>query len=220
MSGTLALVGGGEWQPGCEFDRDLLATSGADEVLVLPTGAAYEHPGRVVDAATAWFAELGVPVTGCMVLGRPDALDEASAAAVATARFVYLAGGSPMHLRSVLKDTPTWEALVEVWRSGGVVAGSGAGAMVLCDPMVDPRGGALTLGLGLVEQVAVMPQFDSWTDDRSRRSLQIAPAGLPLVGLDERTALIRHPDGRWETAGAGQVTVYVDGEETSLDALP
>jgi cyanophycinase len=220
MSGTLALVGGGEWQPGCEFDRDLLATSGADEVLVLPTGAAYEHPDRVVDAATTWFGELGVAVKGCMVLGRPDALDEASATAVGAARFVYLAGGSPMHLRSVLKDTPTWDALVEVWRNGGVVAGSGAGAMVLCDPMVDPRGGALTLGLGLVEQVAVMPQFDSWTDDRSRRSLQIAPAGLPLVGLDERTALIRHPDGRWETAGAGQVTVYVDGDEASLDALP
>ncbi len=54
--GTLALVGGGEWQEGCVFDSELLAISGASEVLVLPTAAAYEHPGRAVDSATRYFA--------------------------------------------------------------------------------------------------------------------------------------------------------------------
>jgi len=32
----------------------------------------------------------------------------------------------------------------------GVLAASGAGATLVCDPMVDPRGGAYTVGLGLV----------------------------------------------------------------------
>ena len=58
------------------------------------------------------------------------------------------AGGSPMHLRSVLKGSAVLAALREAWRGGAVVAGSSAGAMVLTDPMVDPRGGALTVGLG------------------------------------------------------------------------
>ena len=40
MSGTLALIGGGEWSDGCSFDRELLDTSGAAEVIVLPTGSA------------------------------------------------------------------------------------------------------------------------------------------------------------------------------------
>src|SRR5687768_624642 len=52
MSGSLALVGGGEWQKGCDFDRDLLAEAGTDEVLVLPTAAAYEEPQAAVDTAT------------------------------------------------------------------------------------------------------------------------------------------------------------------------
>jgi hypothetical protein len=41
--GLLALVGGGEWREGADYDAELLARSGP-EVLVLPTAAAYEHP--------------------------------------------------------------------------------------------------------------------------------------------------------------------------------
>ena len=35
VSGPLALVGGGEWCDGCDFDRGLLEAVGAEEVLVL-----------------------------------------------------------------------------------------------------------------------------------------------------------------------------------------
>ena len=84
-----------------------------------------------------------------------------------------------MHLRSVLKDSPVWDALVAAWQRGAVLAGSGSGAMVLCDPMVDPRGGAFTLGLGLIAQLAVIPHHDTWSEDKAKRTLRIAPDGLP-----------------------------------------
>jgi len=220
MSGTLALVGGAEWRAGCDFDEALLAASGAAEVLVLATAAAYEHPARSVEAAERWFSELGATVRSLPVLTRPDALDHAHAAPIADAGLIYLADGSPMHLRSVLKDSPVWDALVAAWHAGAVLAGSGSGAMVLCDPMVDPRGGALTLGLGLVEQMAVIPHHDTWSEDKEKRTLKIAPQGLPIVGIDERTALLRDPDGTWRAAGAGAVTVYVDGQTADLSRLP
>jgi hypothetical protein len=44
--GILALAGGGEFQDGCDFDAEFLAASGSDQVLVLPTAAAYERPER------------------------------------------------------------------------------------------------------------------------------------------------------------------------------
>jgi cyanophycinase len=216
----LALVGGGEWRDGCDFDRDLLEASGADEVLVLPTGSAYEHPQRLVDAASAWFTELDVRARGLMVVGRPDALDEANVSAVREARFVYLAGSSPMHLRSVLKDSPLWDALIESWDAGMALAGSSAGAMVLCDPMVDPRGGAFTLGLGLVENMTIVPHHDNWSEDKAHRTLQLAPKGLIVVGVDERTALVRAPSGGWRAEGAGKVTAWRDGDELDLADLP
>jgi cyanophycinase len=219
-SGPLALVGGDEWRPGCSFDAELLAASGGSDVLVLPTAAAYEHPEKAVAAAEGWFATLGGRVRGLMVLGRADAEEEANAAVVRSSRFVYLGGGSPMHLLSVLKSSLVWEALLEAWRSGAVVAGSSAGAMVLTDPMVDSRGGALTVGLGMVSHIAVIPHFGHENAEKVHRSVALAAPGLPVVGVPERTALIRDPDGTWRPSGEGEVEVFVSGQPAGFDALP
>jgi cyanophycinase len=220
MTGTLALVGGGEWQDGCSFDADLLAASGGTEVLVLPTAAAYEKPDQAVESAMRWFTALGATATGLMVLCRRDASEEANVEAVRSARFIYLGDGSPLHLRSVLKESRLWQALEEAWRGGAILAGSSAGAMVLGDPMVDPRGGAFTLGLGLLENVAVLPHASNWSHDRVHRTIKLAPAGVALAAIDEQTALIRTGDGRWSVDGVGEVSIYQGGQEVGLEALP
>ena len=220
MTGVLALVGGAEWREKCTFDRELLEASGGTEVLVVPTAAAYEHPDRVVEWATRYFGEMGATVRGLAVLRRPDANDEANADAVRSSRFTYFGGGSPLHLRSVLKETAVWEALVSAWQEGAVVAGSSAGAMVLTDPMVDPRGGAFTLGLGLMEELAVIPHYDTWSPEKAKRTVDLAAHDLPVVGIDEQTALLRDPDGGWRVAGAGSVTVFCNGQPAGLEALP
>jgi cyanophycinase len=222
--GLLALVGGSEWTVGCTFDAGLLAASGGSDVVVLPTAAAYQHPERVVLGAAEWFEPLGGQVEGLMVLDRASANDPGMAAVVRAARFIYIAGGSPLHLKSVLKGSATFEALREAWSDGAVVAGSAAGAMVLTDPMVDPRGGALTVGLGLVDQLAVVPHFGDGTDDihgqKLERTVALAPDGLPVIGLPERTALLRDHDGTWRHEGAAPPVVFLNGARTDgLEAL-
>jgi cyanophycinase len=92
--------------------------------------------------------------------------------------------------------------------------------MVLGDPMVDPRGGAYTLGLGLIEQLAVVPHHDTWPPERAHRTMQLAPKGVPIAAIDEQTALIRGADGTWRSGGAGAVEVFVDGKAVGLTALP
>jgi cyanophycinase len=224
-TGTLALVGGSEWTEGCTFDASLLAASGGVDVVVLPTAAAYQHPERVVLRAAEWFGPLGGQVEGLMVVDRASAQDPGMAAVVAGARFIYLAGGSPLHLRAVLKKSAVFDALRAAWAGGAVLAGAGAGAMVLTDPMVDPRGGALTLGLGLVDNLAVVVHFGDEHDDahgqKLERTVAMAPAALPVVALPRRTALIRRGDGTWHHEGAGGVpAVFVGGAPTEgLGAL-
>lgn len=220
MSGTLALLGGGEWQQGCAFDKGLLEASGAAEVLVLPTAAAYEQPGRAVETAAQWFAGLGAKVRPLMVLKRHEAEDAENAAVAREARFIYIGGGSPLHLRSVLKESALWASISAAWQDGAVLAASSAGAMAVCDPMIDPRGGAFTLGLGLVAQLAVLPHADAWSHDKFRRTLELLPADTRLVGIEEKTAVIRSPEGAWRAEGVGGVHVWCDGEDADLSVLP
>ena len=216
---TVALVGGAEFSEGCVFDRGLLSASGGDEVIVVPTAAAFENPQHVVERARSWFATLGATVREVPVLTRGDGLIEEHIKAVAEARFVYLPGGSPMHLRAVLKDNPFYDALLSMHDNGGVLAGSGAGADVLCDPMVDTRGGAFTVGLGLVPGVAVIPRANTWSHDKVHRTVELAPKGIAVVAIPEATALLRDDDG-WRSEGVGECVVYRDGMITDLDALP
>ena len=124
---------------------------------MLPTAAAYEHPDRAVAWAERYFQALGARYAASWSSAAPSRRQRQRRRR--PRRPVHLpGGGSPLHLRSVLKDSKAWQALEEAWHNGAVVAGSSAGAMALCDPMIDPRGGALTLGLGLVEQVACCPR--------------------------------------------------------------
>jgi cyanophycinase len=219
MTGTLALVGGAEWTPGCEFDADLLARSGGDRVLIVPTALAYERPADAIERARSWFEALGAAVDVLEIYRRGDALTLAAAAPVESASFVYIAGGSPMHLRSVLKDTPVWDALVAVLARGGVLAGSGEGATVLSTHMVDSRGGAFTVGLDLLTSITVIPRYDSWSDDKWHRTVKLAPKGMTVLGIDERTAVVW--DGAsWTVSGSGTVTVHRDGHRVGIEEIP
>lgn len=203
MTGTLALLGGGPFSANDELDRRLIDLAGATEVVVLPTADAFEHPSRAVEQAKVWGQRLGVGVDGRLVLRRADANESSHVHAVEHARMVYLVGDSPLHLRSVLKNTALFEALGAVIANGGVVAAVGASAACLCDPMTDPRGGAFTLGLGLVAGLALLTEAETWSPERLHRTLQLAK-GFPVVVLPTGAALLRSRSA-WEQVGAAEV---------------
>jgi len=220
-TGTLALLGGGEWTAEARpLHEELITAAGAGEIVLLPTAAAYEQPERTIERAEAYFAELDLPVRAVRVLHRAEAEDKTFARAVRDARLVYLTDGSPLHLRSVLKDSTLFAALADVYADGATIVASGAGATVVCDPMVDPRGGAYTVGLGLVTGLAVFPYHGTAADHLRERSIDLLPKTAVLAGIDEGTALVRDPDGAWRAAGAGSVTLYRRGTEPAERRAP
>jgi cyanophycinase len=96
-----------------------------------------------------------------------------------------------------------------------VLAASGAGATLVCDPMVDPRGGAYTVGLGVVPNLAVFPYHGTAASHLKERSIDLLPRGATLVGIDEETALVRDPSGAWRATGVGAVTLYSGRQSTA-----
>ena len=194
----IALAGGGPFVANDDLDRRLLAAAGADRVVVLPTADAFEEPAALIREAMRWGERMGVVVEALMVLQRHEAEDEGAAAVVRGARAVWLVGDSSMHLRSTLKDTPVLDALDGVLAAGGIVAAVGSSAAALCDPMLDQRGGAFTLGLGLVRGVAVVPGVEEWSQERRHRTLTLA--NTPVVELPTGSALLLD-DAGWELVG-------------------
>lgn len=214
---TLAFVGGGEFSAGCDFDATLVAESGAAEVVVLPTAAAYENPAKLRERAAGWFGALGVGLRWLDVYRRADADDAGAADAVRGARMIYLTGGSPLHARSTLLRTLVWTALVEASDAGATIAGAGAGGNVLCDHMVDVRGGAFTLGLGLTDELAMISRADTLSAERLARTVRLAPPDLIVAAVNERSALIRRSDDAWEAVG--EVALYRGGTRVDLAEL-
>jgi cyanophycinase len=198
MDGVIALVGGGPFVANDDLDRRLLGAARADRVAVLPTADAYEQPSLLIGDAERWAERLGVEIDPMMVLQRRHAEDEATADAVRAARAVWLVGDSSMHLRSALKQTAVLRAMSDVLAAGGIVAAVGNSAAALCDPMLDQRGGAFTLGLGLVQGVTVIPGVEEWSEDRRHRTLTLA--NTPVVELPTGSALLRRTSG-WELVG-------------------
>jgi cyanophycinase len=218
MNGTLALVGGREFTEGCTFDESLV--EGAQEVLLLPSALAYENPAAVIERAIEWFAPMGVTVRVLEVYRRAEAMDPAVVELARGAAAVYVTGGSPMHLRSVLKDTPLLDALIGAWRGGANIAAAGEAASVLCSHMVDSRGGAYTVGLELITTMTIVPRHNQWSPEKLHRTVELAHQGLPVVAIDEATALLLSPEGTWRVEGVGHVHVFVDAARADLGALP
>ena len=202
MTGTVVLQGGGPFTLHDELDRRLLNDAKADRVTVLPTADAFERPEVLIAAAMSWAERLEVDVEVLMVMSRPEAMDEGAAAVVGSSRAVWLVGDNPIHLRSVVKDTPIWHALKQVLDAGGVIVGAGASASALCDPMIDPRGGALALGLGLVSGMALVTQAEQISPDRHARAKKLA--NVPLAFLPSGSALI-HTAAGWESIGQNEI---------------
>ena len=205
------------------------AASGSDGLLVrrraaggfgVRRGAGAAHRGRLRASrapggrAGEWFAPLGGRVEGLMVLARADAEDQGAAAVMRAARFVYLGGSSPMHLRSVLKNSMVWEALLEAWPTAPWWSARrgrpwpspirwwtpGAGAHHRPRTGRRPGGGAPLRG-----------------HPRGRPRREAPPFGAPgpggHAGGRHPRADRAHPRARrdWRSAGVGRGAVFLDG---------
>jgi cyanophycinase len=196
MLGKLVLQGGGPFISNDELDARVLQVMNG-YVAVLPTAEAFENPAALIATSVLWAQRMGVETKLCAVYTRADARENHLAEIVREAGAVYVVGDSPIHLRTTLQETVVYEALEQQLENGIVVAVAGSAA-ALCDPMVDPRGGAFTLGLGLVEGIAVITESETWSHDRLQRSLQLA--NTTVVQLPTGSALLC-VQGKWNVDG-------------------
>lgn len=237
MPGTIALVGSGEYTNAMNTtDRYLLDTVSSvrkKRVVILPTASGLEQgmPQRWNNMGVKHFEALDAEVTPVMLVTREDANNPKVAAAIRHADLYYFSGGNPQYVVETLRDTPAWDALVDGYEQGAVLAGCSAGAMMLGSYTLNVRAAVSgqppqwTPAFGLVPGLAVLPHFDRITafiePDTFQQMLASAPEGIVVIGVDEDTALVRHtaPDqSNWIIMGQQTVSVFRDGERVVYQA--
>jgi cyanophycinase len=211
----LALVGSGEYLPPMEpVDRTLLGRLPAPaRVVCLPTAAGTEGPERIAywsRLGEEHFTRLEAPVRSLPVIDRASANDPALARAIAEANFVYLSGGKPTYLYQTLEGSLAWESIRAVLKSGGLLAGCSAGAMIMGEAFFGFTSQARNPGFRLLPGATVIPHYDEipeWVIAPVRGWIS---GGLTLVGIEANTALFCRAD-KMEVLGSGGVTVWNKG---------
>ena len=213
MPGALLLEGGAEFGGRmADPDREALAAAGGPSAMVaiIPAAAAPDHNAeRAGKNAVRWFQRLGaLQVESLPLVDRASADDPAIADRLRLARLIYLLGGFPAHLAHSLGGSRSWQAVLHAYGSGAVIAGSSAGAMVLCSDYFDPVGNTVNTGLGMLQGTCIIPHHET----AGRRWVPVFQKVLPdrmLLGIDEETgALTLRDQNHWQVYGKGRVTVY------------
>jgi cyanophycinase len=215
--GYLLLEGGAEFG-GWMRDPDLRAielAGGFDAPLrIIPTAAAPDdNHHRAGSNGVRWFQGLGArDVVSLPLIDKVSANDEEIAKSLRSAKLIYLLGGFTHYLGQTLKGSLAWSAALEAYQNGGVIAGSSAGAMVMCQFYYDPGSGRVVEGLNLVPNSLVLPHHDTFGKRWAPKLTREIPH-VTLLGIDEQTGMIDDGENNsWTVHGSGAVTLYRDGK--------
>lgn len=217
--GIIVLEGGSEFG-GRMSEPDLHAidlAGGLDvPICILPTAAAADNNHkRAGNNGIRWFKSLGATnVFTVDVINSVSANDKSLAASILNSKLIYLLGGFPRYLGETLANSLCWQAALEAHQKGAVIAGSSAGAMVLCEHYYDPNERKLLRGLNLIPNACVLPHHNQFGRAWATQLRNLLP-NATLLGIDERTGMVNDADGKWTVYGAGEVTVY-SGEQAKV----
>lgn len=213
MMGYLLLQGGAEFSGLMKVSdlRALELAGGPDaKVSIIPAAAA---PDNNHDNAGwnghRWFQSLGaVNVSVLPLIDDVSASDPPLVSELAKSRLIYLLGGFPGYLAKTLRSSAGWAAIESVLHGRAVLAGSSAGAMVMCEFFYDPDAQRVVNGLGLLTNTCILPHHDTFGRHWAAKLQKDLPHAT-LIGIDEQTGAINDaPDGGWQVYGRGAVTLY------------
>jgi cyanophycinase len=230
--GYLVLEGGAEFG-GRMRDPDLKAVELAGgfgaPICIIPTAAAPDHNDqRAGNNGIRWFQSLGAKdVVSLPLIDKASANDASVAASLREAKLIYMLGGFTGYLGETLKGSLTWNAALEAYHNGAVIAGSSAGAMVMCEFYYDPGARKVVEGLNLVLSSLVLPHHNTFGKSWAPQLIKEIP-DVTLIGIDEQTGIIDDSAQTWTVYGRGNVTLYRNhrteiyqvGESFSVSELP
>jgi cyanophycinase len=222
-SGALFVIGGAEDRVGTKVILSHFAERIGSGKLVISTLAS-GYADEVWEVYNTLFSSIGVKRVDHLCMDhRDETPEDPRLDMLADAKAVFFTGGDQLKITTRLGGTALMERIEEIYRRGGIIGGTSAGATALGEMMLvgSPSEGICTLndvhmtsGLGLVKNMIIDQHFS----ERGRiRRLLGAVAQNPRmlgIGIDEDTSIVVESDGTFHALGSGAVYV-VDGHDLS-----
>jgi cyanophycinase-like exopeptidase len=213
--GYLILNGGEAFSPKTkESDHvwlQLVRTRSRPRLIVVPVAAIDKHERTAADVAR-YFGGLGTFAEYKLIVDQRTANTAVEYEALNRVEAIVLTDGSPVDMVERLRGTHTEEALHAALARKAAVIATGASAMALCG--VYWFANEWEPGLGLAPHLAILPHYNLVRMRLPARSLLAGlPEGVTLIGIDQATTLVCHPDRTYQVLGAGSVTVYRSVEQ-------
>jgi cyanophycinase len=222
--GYLFIIGGGERAaPLMKRYLELAAGFSTGKIIIFTMASGV--PQEVGPELVAEFKGLGAKDVVSYQLTRDEAMKADSAEILDGAGGIYFSGGDQSRLTAALLETPIHRKMLELYEKGCVIGGTSAGAAVMSETMItgdekrtdkeDDQWEAIwsdnivwSKGFGFVKDAIIDQHF--LTRRRLNRliSLVIENPALVGVGIEESTAVLVRPDGRYEVLGENQVIIY------------
>ena len=218
MTGYIVLEGGAEFGGQmAKPDQRALELAGGPQarISIIPTAAAPDNNSqRAGKNGVNWFTRLGASnVETLPLIDKASANDAGILTALRQSQLIYLLGGFTGYLGQTLLGSSGWQAMLAAYENGAVIAGSSAGAMVLCQYYFDPATSKVVEGLALVPNTCVLPHHNTFGKRWAAQLTTLLPDAV-LLGIDEHTGMI--DDGerkkKWTVYGQGAVTLYRKGK--------
>ena len=225
--GTLQIVGGGT-QPRelVQHFVDLAGGRGRARIVVFAMASASGE--RSGESKAADFRALGAEARN-LWLTREQADGDSVVKLLDGVTGVWFGGGDQNRLASALRGSRVEAAIRARYEAGAVVGGTSAGAAVLSAVMItgnerrpggtrpDTTQSFITIerenvvtdtGFALIGDAIVDQHFVRRRRHNRLISLVLEREPHLGVGIDEGTAILVHPDGRWTVEGASVVVIY------------
>jgi cyanophycinase len=232
--GHLFIVGGGDRdEPLMKRYVELAKGFGTGRIVVFTMASSV--PLEVGPELVAEFRKYGVEDVVYYQLTRDEAMKADSARILDGVSAIWFAGGDQARLTAVLLDTPIHTRMLEFYAAGGLLGGTSAGAAVMSEVMitgdekrtadedlnwqtVEADNVVHVRGFGFIKNAIIDQHFLVRRRQNRLVSLVLENPALLGAGIDEATAILVRPGGKWEILGESQVFV-VDARKAVVSRI-
>jgi cyanophycinase len=222
--GTLFIIGGGERDaPLMKRYIQLAAGFGTGKIVIFTMASSV--PQEVGPELVTEFEGNGAKDVVFYQLTHDEAMRPGSDKILDGVGGIWFSGGDQALLTAALLATPIHKRMLELYEEGCVVGGTSAGAAVMSEFMItgnEKRTGGEegtweviladdilhTEGFGFVKKAVIDQHFITRRRHNRLIAVVLQHPTLVGVGIEESTAVLVRPDGKYEVLGEGQVIVY------------